>query len=236
MPYKARAARRPLRTPLPHELARVPDVRACVRVRRPRLPQAAHGRIVWGVAWSSDDTLLATAARDNTVKLWRVPPQPSPGPGALQQQPPAQVTAAGREPALAATLPPFPCAATAVAFAGAGAAPGGSGTAPRHLLAVGLESGHVQLWRVDVGPAGTGTGSAATGVSASCVWASDDACRHAGTVNTLCWQESQEAEGEGEGEAGREGVAPRLRLASCSDDHSVRVFACRPGAGWWAAG
>ncbi|KAG1652116.1 hypothetical protein FOA52_015945, partial [Chlamydomonas sp. UWO 241] len=37
--------------------------------------QKAHARVLWGVAWSPDDRVLATGARDEAVKLWAAVPQ-----------------------------------------------------------------------------------------------------------------------------------------------------------------
>ena len=129
--------------------------------------RSAHARIIWGVAWSHDEALLATASRDSTVKLWAT--------GALLQQQgaaqapaeaeaaPAAAAAPGNELQLLATLPVFACGVTAVAFAGRAAQPPAGRVAVAgeeascstssaseavlgpYLLAVGLESGHVQV-------------------------------------------------------------------------------------------
>lgn len=83
----------------------------------------AHARILWGIAWSSNNALFATAARDCTVKLWR----------------PKNCAGAGSK--ALACLPAFPSAATALAMA--------QGAHPEsHLLAVGLQTGEITLWSV----------------------------------------------------------------------------------------
>ncbi len=165
--------------------------------------KAAHARIIWGVAWSHDDALLATGARDNLVKLWRVAHDPASG----------EKDSVSVSPRPALTLPAFAAAVTAVAWA------------PRpwrrdggYLLAVGLESGELQLWTV-LGPAGGGgEGEGAQQWSAALAWRSGAVASCAAQVASLAWQERQEA-----GEA----AAGLMRLAAGAHDHSVRVLVVR---------
>jgi WD40 repeat protein len=35
----------------------------------------AHRRIAWSASWAHDDALLATGARDGTVKIWTTRPE-----------------------------------------------------------------------------------------------------------------------------------------------------------------
>lgn len=159
--------------------------------------KGAHSRIVWSVSWSSDEQLLATASRDQLVKVWSTQGCSARGGSGSAQVP------------LAAALPAFPAAVTAVAFAPQ--AVGGG-----ELLAVGLEDGAVSLWRLAVG---------AEQLEASCVWSAGRAVAHVAAVRRLCWRgargtgaaEEQEGQRNGDGKV-------RLQLGSCSDDHSVRVF------------
>ncbi len=182
--------------------------------------------MLWSAAWSPDACLLATASRDQAVKLWWTAPLLGPGgeeredellPVAAAEAGAAAAAGGAGEPgvALLASLPDFPAAATAVAFAPV--AGGGPGRAARYLLAVGLESGAVELWRVeaDAREASQGGGPA---VRAARLWAADSAARHCGAVRRLAWR----------GAPGSGGAAPgpgeRLQLASVAEDHALRVF------------
>jgi len=232
----------------------------------------AHTRVLWGICWSHDDALLATAARDNTVKLWATPACSSSsgneqggaaaandagthtqgsncGAGAPSSAIPMQggsKSVVPERPSL--TLPPFPSPVTAVEFAPCELEQqGGQGRRGCKVLAVGLESGGLQLWGVqqEVVPAATQqpglqaqqgpgervscTAGAApdSGVSSGqqghgrvlhawLIWQSDQFCSHAGAVNAVAWQ-PLDASKEGSKEQ-------QLQVASCSDDHSVRVY------------
>ncbi|KAG2449340.1 hypothetical protein HYH02_005495 [Chlamydomonas schloesseri] len=183
--------------------------------------KGAHGRVIWSVCWSHDERLLATAARDDTVKVWR-----------LAEAPEAAGGGAAVSAVLAVTLPQFPCAATAVAFAPTAAASSaaGSGSAMSYHLAVGLEDGSLQLWRLDPAAA------PAEGLTAACLWTAPAAWRHVAPVRRLAWRGAP-----GTGALGQEGAAAAAeavvvaggggsgvaQLASCSEDHSVRVFSFR---------
>ncbi|KAG2482428.1 hypothetical protein HYH03_018632 [Edaphochlamys debaryana] len=188
--------------------------------------KAAHGRIIWSVSWSLDEQLLATASRDETVKVW------STGCGGGG----GDASSAAAEPAtpqLALTLPQFPCAATAVAFAprsspsssagGGGGTGGGGGSGGGYLLAVGLESGAVQLWRLAEVVAGEGAL-----LQAACVWEAGPAWRHVAPVRRLRWRGTPGSAGLGGGDWGA--AEGPLQLASGSEDHTVRVLTFRAAA------
>ncbi|KAK9841002.1 hypothetical protein WJX81_004992 [Elliptochloris bilobata] len=157
----------------------------------------AHARVAWGCAWATCGRVFATGARDCTVKLWRVA---APGEAELPSKP-------------LAVLPDFPSAVTAIAFspclpgdcssAATPAAPSASNGSltvsaaveqTRCCLAVGLESGAVEVWAAVVAGGGADTPS----------------------VSGLeCFSEG--------GTAGGLSTAG-LRLASCGNDHSVRIY------------
>lgn len=97
----------------------------------------------------------------------------------------------------------LPAAVTSVAIAPASSV-ASDGSVTWHL-AVGLEDGSVQLWRV------AETGAEAAGLpshAASSVWQAPKFNAHAGAVRRLAWRERQSS----------------LQLASCSEDHAIRLF------------
>ncbi|XP_024542072.1 elongator complex protein 2 isoform X1 [Selaginella moellendorffii] len=132
----------------------------------------AHKRIVWTCSWSPHDNRFATGSRDKSVKIWSIVEQEGD-----QEQEQAKVE-------LLSTLPSFASSVTALAW--------GS----KDLLAVGMESGMIELWSV------------AAKQAPSLVTRFDSQLCHAAAVNRLCWSEDQE----------------RSRLASCGADHAVKLF------------
>ena len=164
--------------------------------------ERAHLRLLWGISWSSDDSLLATASRDSTIKLWTVTAGVEDSSSNRDR-----ATLVSTQPSL--ILPPFPAAVTAVAFApqctGAGA----------HILAVGLESGQLGLWVVSTGSDGR--------LQALPRWHSNLYDSHAGAVTAIRWRPLPARQVLSKGSS-----IPCLQFASSSEDHSVRVFA----AGW----
>lgn len=96
-----------------------------------------------------------------------------------------------------------------------------SGTS--YHLASGLESGAVQLFSLaaqEAAPAADGQQQ--VDISAhELLWQSPLHEQHAAAVRRLCWRRDDEGEQAAEGQPGQ----PRYLLASCSDDHSLRVFA-----------
>ena len=105
-------------------------------------------------------------------------------------------------------------AATAVAFAPAPSAAQQSRSC--FHLAVGLESGSIQLYEVEgPGPhvppsAEPASGSAAAAVTASCSWRASAFDEHSAAVRRLCWRRAPGTQ--------------NLQLASCSEDHAVKLF------------
>ncbi|KAF6265071.1 WD40-repeat-containing domain protein [Scenedesmus sp. NREL 46B-D3] len=158
--------------------------------------KSAHSRIIWGVSWSYDSRLFATGSRDQTVKLWAVDSQGTP-----QQKP-------------VSCLPAFSVGVTAVALA-----PQHVYAASLHLLAVGLDNGQVQVWLV-VAPAQQQQDREG---KVQQLWASQAWEQHAAAVRRLRWAPAgvdwlcgrSIADGAGD---------PCVQLASCGDDHSVRVY------------
>ena len=97
-----------------------------------------------------------------------------------------------------ATLPAFPASVTAVAIAPS------LSHAGNHVLAVGLEDGSLDLVGLRI--------SDSELVSHETLWRASVYEAHAGAVRRLCWRTC----GYGDSDAGV--------LASCSDDHSFKIF------------
>lgn len=195
----------------------------------------AHLRVVWSADVSHDDALVASAARDGTVKVWAAGSEAwdgETGPGALRE---------------VCSLPQRDASVTAVAWA-----PGTAG-AEAYILGVATEAGAVEVWSVPMSSQGPQTamlwqaevraracvcmqrahlcgGGVARRCSAgtSCVrgrrchepssttrlWSVQGFARHAGPVKRLAWTRDPEH-------------ASAYLLASCGADHGVRVFLVR---------
>ena len=97
----------------------------------------------------------------------------------------------------------MPAAATGVAFAPRAAGAGDDGSRTSHL-AVGLDDGGVQIWRVAL-PSSSAESSAA---ASECVWQASVFQAHAAAVRRLRWR----MHGSG------------AQLATCSEDHAVKLF------------
>lgn len=213
--------------------------------------QKAHARVLWGVSWSPDDNLLATGARDEAVKLWAAVGQAQgEGGGPVVGERAALTLPLFGSPVTSLAFAPAPvCSSTSnVRYArwSLGAhihtvcvhahthahahrlthAHAHARSACTYMLAVGLEDGGLQLWRV------TRDGSSGA-LSAACAWRADAFCCHAGAVRSVCWracgdQGDNGGEGEGGAQAGGGGAAAgrggSYELATCGGDHSVRVF------------
>lgn len=161
----------------------------------------AHKRIIWSCDWAHDDALLATASRDGVVKIWG-----RQGEGGVMWR--DQVLPVLGPEALASFKPSTSetDAVTAVAFAprlvqGADVA--------GYLLALGTESGNVELW----------TGTKDKGKSWRCLLAFDGSLPHAGAVRRLRWKPLSSAQDGDE--------KTSLILASCGTDHAVKIARIR---------
>lgn len=164
----------------------------------------AHKRIIWSCDWAHDDALLATTSRDGVVKLWQR--RVGEGGGGLQ---PVLV------PEAMASFKPTTNetdAVTAVAFAPRLIQQGGvegGGEEGSYLLAIGMESGGVELW----------SGSRDDGALWRCLLTFEGSLPHAATVRRLRWKPFSSDSVEMNGEKERE----PLVLASCGADHAVKI-------------
>ncbi|CAA7395598.1 unnamed protein product [Spirodela intermedia] len=139
--------------------------------------QEAHKRIIWACSWNPFGHQFATGSRDKTVKLWAI---------------------AGGAVRLALTLPPFGSGVTALSWAGR------NRSLNHGLLAVGLESGLIELWSLTGGSGGPAV------ISAQPTARLDPLLCHVSTVNRLHWREDDHG--------------PTAQLASCGADNCVRVL------------
>lgn len=166
-------------------------------------------------SWSPDDRLLATGSRDNTAKVWLCAPEAD-GAGLRV----LQVRASGlglwgslpirtRAPVPQASVIALPCAVTAVSFAPSLAAADSGEQLARYVLAVGLESGAVQLWTGDLVPAAGNPGAHVLRWEHCADVREEEG--HTATVRRLDWRLVA-------------GEAPAAQLLTCSTDHSLRVF------------
>ncbi|AAW41943.2 conserved hypothetical protein [Cryptococcus deneoformans JEC21] len=135
--------------------------------------EKAHARMVLDACWADErNDMFATASRDKTVKIW------------------TSAVADGSQWAAAGTIK-LTVASTAVAMINDGS--------DGYLLAVGKESGSIEVFTVAVNR---------DGVKSDLLSTFDRRVSHVSAVNKLAWRNV-------------EGV---LSLASCSDDRSVRVY------------
>ncbi|KAL7580991.1 hypothetical protein ACA910_005804 [Epithemia clementina (nom. ined.)] len=166
---------------------------------------SAHKRIVWSVHFcpcggDSASHMLASASRDGCVKIWSIKRIAESAPS----QPVLEVTTI-HSFAPARKINGKADSVTAVSFC------------PRYIrsgiavLALGLESGHLELWNIPLG-------SQHSGVPPSINLAFPDNLCHKATVTKLAWRPSEITDEEPRG----------LILASCSSDHGCRIFEITP--------
>lgn len=138
--------------------------------------QEAHKRIIWSCSWNPFGHEFATGSRDKTVKIWSVEK--------------------GNSVKLLITLPIFKSSVMAVSWVGL------DHQTNNGLLAVGMENGLIELWRISV-----------PDVSAGLFRRLDPFVCHVSAVNRLAWRNAEKSED-----------CRSMQLASCGADHSVRVF------------
>uniref|UniRef100_A0A8K9XER1 Elongator complex protein 2 n=1 Tax=Oncorhynchus mykiss TaxID=8022 RepID=A0A8K9XER1_ONCMY len=171
-----------------------------------RKDTAVHTRIIWSCDWSADNKYFVTSSRDKKVIVWG--------------------DCSSSEAIVTPDEPPVirPCSsildvgdsATAVSFCPI-LCPGNS-----YLLAVGLESGQVLLykWELSEEPAGASD------------WTrygeTDSSQSHSLTVKRLRWRPRAGRAGQGDEEEGEGSITAAgsswVQLASAGADHSVKIF------------
>ena len=154
----------------------------------------AHTRVVWGVAWSADSALFATASRDGSVKLWR-----------------SSALSNSAKPVATITLDQ---PVTAIAFEARKAdavSPSSEDGEHQYMLALGLETGSLSIHTVS---------DNAGAVSVSCLWKSPVNSSHCASVRRICWQ----AQPSDCCDDLSENSTHQARFATCADDHCIRIF------------
>ncbi|KAF7808839.1 elongator complex protein 2 [Senna tora] len=148
--------------------------------------QEGHKRIIWSCSWNPHGHQFATGSRDKTVKIWAVENEST-----VRQL---------------LTLPQFHSSVTALSWACLGDQRRNDG-----LLAIGMESGLIELWSLSQKKAEDDMRNAAPSVAAALVVRIDPFICHVSSVNRLAWRKKRENE-------------KRMQLASCGADNCVRVF------------
>ncbi|KAJ0095654.1 hypothetical protein Patl1_15093 [Pistacia atlantica] len=147
--------------------------------------QEAHKRIIWACSWNPFGHEFATGSRDKTVKIW-----------AVENESVKQIL----------TLPPFNSSVTALSWVGLDC------QTNQGLLAVGMESGLIELWHLSIKRTNNGSITVPS-VAASLVVKLDPFMCHVSPVNRLAWKTPEKSEN-----------CKSMQLASCGADHCVRVF------------
>ncbi|KAL0296691.1 UNVERIFIED_CONTAM: Elongator complex protein 2 [Sesamum radiatum] len=146
--------------------------------------QEAHKRIIWTCSWNPFGHEFATGSRDKTVKIWE-----------LEN---------GSSVKLLMTLPMFKSSITALSWLGV------DRQKNHGLLAVGMESGLVELWSLS----NTKTdNSSISAPNAALFIRLDPFMCHISAVHRLRWKNSTKSED-----------STSMQLASCGADHCVRIF------------
>lgn len=147
--------------------------------------QEAHKRIIWSCSWNPFGHEFATGSRDKTVKIWSVENESS-----VKQ---------------ILTLPPFHSSVTALSWVGL------DRQRNHGLLAVGMESGLIELWSLSLSRPNDCT--AAPTITAALATKLNPLMCHVSAVNRLAWKNHEKPEN-----------CRTVQLASCGADNSVRVF------------
>lgn len=144
----------------------------------------AHKRIIWACSWNPFGHQFATSSRDKTVKIWSIEKD-----ARIKQ---------------ILALPQFGSSVTAVAWTGL------DHKEKSGCIAVGMESGLLELWNVKIRE----TEDEGTTATAALALRLEPFMCHVSSVNRLAWRPTEKSEIN----------QSLLRLTSCGDDNCVRVF------------
>ncbi|KAI3453067.1 hypothetical protein Pfo_009730 [Paulownia fortunei] len=148
------------------------------------IKQEAHKRIIWACSWNTFGHEFATGSRDKTVKIWE-----------LEN---------GSSVKLLTTLPMFKSSVTALSWLGV------DRQRNRGLLAVGMESGLIELWSLSNNKS---ENSSIAVPNAALFVRFDPFICHVSAVHRLRWKNAKKSED-----------SASMQLASCGADHCVRIF------------
>lgn len=143
----------------------------------------AHKRVIWACSWNPFGHQFATSSRDKTVKIWSIEND-----ARIKQ---------------VLALPQFGSSVTAVAWTGL------DRKEKSGCVAVGMESGLIELWNIKIIETEEGT----TATAALALRLEPFMC-HVSAVNRLVWRPTEKGDSN----------QSLLRLTSCGDDNCVRVF------------
>ena len=152
---------------------------------------SAHKRIIWSVhVCPFDETLFVSGSRDGCIRLWMI-----------KDGSPSDVACLGSF-APHHQVDGKPDAVTALAYA-----PSPLNSRATMALAVGLESGRIELWKLNVD-------KEAEKASVELYHEFAESCCHSARVSKLAWKPL----------AISESIPANLTLASCAMDHGCRLF------------
>lgn len=146
--------------------------------------QEGHKRIIWSCSWNPHGHEFATGSRDKTVKIW-----------ALERESTVRQLM---------TLPQFRSSVTALSWTSL------HDQRNNGLLAIGMETGLIELWRLSYDRAEDMSNAAPSLVAALAIRIDPFMC-HVSSVNRLAWWKNRENE-------------KSMQLASCGADNCVSVF------------
>ncbi|KAK1553454.1 hypothetical protein Q3G72_035458 [Acer saccharum] len=150
--------------------------------------QEAHKRIIWSCSWNPFGHEFATGSRDKTVKIWAIEKESS-----VKH---------------ILTLPTFSSSVTALSWVGL------DHQKNNGVLAVGMESGLIELWSLSLTRTDDGSSITVPSAAASLVIKLDPFMCHVSAVNRLAWKNNEKTENS----------QTMQQLASCGADNCVRVF------------
>ena len=155
--------------------------------------QEAHKRIIWACSWNPFGHEFATGSRDKNVKIWAV----DKGSSVKQLM----------------TLPQFSSSVTALSWFAL------DDQRNNGFLAVGMESGLIELWSLSLTRPEDGSSTTLPGVrvTAALFTRLEPFMCHVSSVQRLAWRRRTTSQASG-------GDCKRILLASCGADHCVRIF------------
>ncbi|KAJ7525449.1 hypothetical protein O6H91_17G051700 [Diphasiastrum complanatum] len=160
----------------------------------------AHKRIIWTCSWSHCDKYFATGSRDKSVKIW-----------ALVE---AENKVAVKH---VSTFPLFRSSVTALAWSP-------QAGSKDYVLAVGLETGLIELWNGTSGDMTPNGGYTMGKLDFSCLMQFDVNLCHVGSVNRLIWKILGSKSDCEDSTHTPNASSTLVQLASCGADHAVRIF------------